>query len=297
MYRNSLKPVHVFHLNFFGLLALHLFVYLVFALLAIWPISEDFCIHYFLPLITIMSLCLGIISMQIDRFSAVFWDLKYDGHFTTSRAIKVCCLNVMIATAMGIGAGLIDNNYAKCSFPQNLIFTRMTNIVLDGIPKLISVVVTIIVTIYLIKTTKRLENSIRPTAQTRPTEMPMETRRIENQPYMFYHIESVRRDMYAEAGPSQESPTNNEDKNVACLKEKEFVLKVQNITTMNLLTLLFVIGFIPHVILGMVYHNCRVGTGECENYAIFFASFDLLRLIGLFCMEMVTLKRLMTKAD
>ena len=41
---------------------------------------------------------------------------------------------------------------------------------------------------------------------------------------------------------------------------------VETTTTMNLLTLAFVIGFVPDVVPGTVFHDCDEGGDECERF-------------------------------
>ena len=132
-YKKELKPVHVFLVNFFGTLTLQLFSSsFLLLILAALPLSEDWCIHYGFELVTMVSFCLSIISMQVDRFAAIFWDIKYKARATKWYAIIVCILNFSVSTIIVIVAVMRNPQYVKCTFPPSLIFTRMPIICSSG---------------------------------------------------------------------------------------------------------------------------------------------------------------------
>ena len=68
--------------------------------------------------------------------------------------------------------------------------------------------------------------------------------------------------------------------------------QITNATTMNLFTLLYLMNFIPVVILGMVYHNCNVDNGECDDFLHIFKLFTPVRIFCLLFLSLVVLKRL-----
>ena len=109
---------------------------------------------------------------------------------------------------------------------------------------------------------------------------------------MFYRRET--RNCW-EAGTSQEN--DEEESTHGCFNDQEFFLMLKTTTTMNILTLIFVLGFLPQVILGMVYHNCHVGSGDCENYFRLNRLFTPLRLVCLIVQDLVVMKRIMKKPE
>jgi hypothetical protein len=283
-------------MNFFGTMALHMIVFYFILLFGVFPVSEHLCFQYYFGLITTMVYCFGIISMQLDRFVAIFWDVHYKAHVTNSRAMKLCGLNVMIATTMGIASRFHNKEYAKCTNHPSLINTRKTNIFLNGIPKILAVIVTIAVSIYVVWKTKKLNKSIHPapqgTSQPRPNEVQADTQRIDDQPNVFYRMKHHSREPSSELGTSQQNAITVEDETVVCLNQTEFFKMLKTTKTMTLLTLILVVGFLPSVILGMVHHNCSVDTGDCENFIFLVNKFSPIRLVGLLVLYMVVLKRL-----
>ena len=145
----------------------------------IFSVSECLCLHYYLHLITNLVLRLGIIALQVDRLIAIYWDIHYTEYVTNSRAMEVCVFNLVIGTAVGVGfvTGYRTNEYGKCTH-LSILFTRKTNTFLNGIPQIIAVIVTTVVSIYVVWKTKRLANSVQPTNQLtmypRPEEVQVE---------------------------------------------------------------------------------------------------------------------------
>ena len=77
------------------------------------------------------------------------------------------------------------------------------------------------------------------------------------------------------------------------LTETEFYLMITNVTTMTLLTLLQLATFLPYVIIGIVYHNCRADSGECENFIFLYRMFTPVRVLNFLVQSVVVTKRLM----
>ena len=294
-YWNDLKPVHVFLMNFFGTISLQFISNYFIVCFAIFPVSEDLCFQYYFQLITIMILCLGIISMQVDRFIAIFWDIYYKTYVTTSRAMQLCGLNIVIATTIGIAMGVYNIEYAKCITPYILFYTRKTNIILNGIPMIVTVIVTVAVSIYVVWKTKKLKNPIHPanqvTSEPPPNEAQLNIQRLDNQPDMFYRMELFNTERAAEVGTRQQN-TSTDEETVGCLNQTELLMMLKTTKTMNLLTLILVIGYLPNCILGMIYYNCKVDSVDCANLFVFYNISRPVLVLGLIVLDLVALKRL-----
>ena len=210
--------------------------------------------------------------------------------------MKIHGLNIVIATTTGIVIGFNNIEYAKSTNPPFLIKSRKTNIIPNGIPKIVTVLVTVAVSIYVVWKTKKLDNSIYPTNQVtsepRSNEAQVDTQRLDNQPDMFYRMELSNRELSEEAGKSQQNATTEEEQTGECLNKKELLLTLRTTKTMNIITLLLVLGFLPRVILGMVHHNYNVATGEFENFTFFVNKSRPMILLCLAVLYMVVLKRI-----
>ena len=75
--------------------------------------------------------------------------------------------------------------------------------------------------------------------------------------------------------------------------ETEFYLMVKNTTTMTVLTILQLFTFLPYVILGMVYNNCSMDSGHCDNFILLYRIFNPTRVLFFIVQSVVVIKRLM----
>ena len=199
---NDFGPVHVFILNYFGTQALQLFSHEVIHILTSFSTSHKNCNEYFFSLFSNLTWYLGIIAMHMDRFVAIFWDIHYRERITMSRAITICIVNMVTAGSLASLARIVDNQYGTCTSPEIIVYTRTTNILLDGITKIIVAAVTVVVSIYVVmKKRAAFVNMVHmiPTTSTiavstvyRAAEegATIQTRRIDSNPNMFYQVES-----------------------------------------------------------------------------------------------------------
>ena len=157
--RSKLEPIHVFLINVIGSFVLVIFLWVVDALFQIFGDSGHLCVEYIFLLFASLTCSFGIISMQIDRFLAIYWHMHYAERITTSKAEKSCCFSASLAALTAGGVFLFDKDYTRCIRPSFLIFTRGTNLFFDGIPRLIAVLATITVSIYTLTTHRRLSHN------------------------------------------------------------------------------------------------------------------------------------------
>ena len=76
--------------------------------------------------------------MQADRFLATLWSIHYKTRVNTTRAITASSLSFLLSII-------------------SLLYTRPSNIALEGIPRLLAVAATVGVSIYGIIVDRRLE--------------------------------------------------------------------------------------------------------------------------------------------
>ena len=281
------EPVHIFLINYFGTQALHLVSADILAIFSLFPGHCNVCFQYNLSMFTSLSFTFGIFSMQMDRFLAIYWNVHYKARVTTSKAMKTCCLSPLIAASIAICFLLIDHPYSQCIQPISLLFTRTTNFAVEGIPKLLAVAATVLVSIYAVKTNNRLlkssvhpspVNLVQPAADEEQNVPRRNIRRLTDEPDVFYITNS--------------SPNNAVTEEVTGLFENDFFLMVQNTTTMNLITLIFLIGIPPPVIFGMLNLNCDVESNECDKFIDLYEQFNPIRFVCVIVQIIVVLKRL-----
>ena len=113
---------------------------------------------------------------------------------------------------------------------------------------------------------------------------PMMTRRVDDNPNMFFRVETLCSvEEVAQADPEHAGINS---------KSNEFFQMVKTTTTMNLLTLIFTVCYVPTVIHGIVNYNCKLSNGECDNYLRQFWLFRALHFVCIIVQSLVVLKRL-----
>ena len=113
---------------------------------------------------------------------------------------------------------------------------------------------------------------------------PMMTRRVDDNPNLFFRVETQSPlEEVAQADPEHAGINS---------KSIEFFQMVKTTTTMNLLTLIFTVCYVPTVIHGIVNYNCKLSNGECDNYLRQFWLFRALHFVCIIVQSLVVLKRL-----
>ena len=326
-FRNDFRPVHIFIMNYFGTQTLQLFSYQLSQVFVILSTQEN-CNENFFSLFASLTWYLGIIAMHTDRFVAIFWDIHYEERVTTTRALTLCVLNLVTAGSLASLAKIIDNEYSACTSPEIIVYTRITNILLEGLTKLLVAAVMVVVSTYVVIKKKLVINNvvhILPTTSTVSTvgieaakERRTQIRRRDSQPNMFYRVESGLVQMTRENQIDQTnkvrklawaprrldasfnnvprlagSSTTTAEQPITVLNETEFYLMVKNTTTMTVLTILQLFTFLPYVILGMVYNNCSMDSGHCDNFILLYRMYNPTRVLFFIVQSVVVIKRLM----
>ena len=165
-------------------------------------------------------------------------------------------------------------------------------LILGGVMKMISLLVTLLVSFYVLKTKQKLQNQVHPSlplsqapqAQESHVERIPKVRRLNSQPHLFFCTDQPRTVHTSSSNMFQE--------------ENNFIfLTVKKTTTMNLLALLFAIEFLPDVVLGLVFFNCEHNDNDCAQFLLWFLPFGLAKSISLLVVIIVAMKRLLTKQN
>ena len=196
------EPIHVCMLNYFGTLSLLFFSTEIQTFLMIFPASEDLCLQYIFSLFSSMTFSFSILCMQTDRFLAIYWNVHYKERVTTSRAVKACSLSLLMCIIVSCGITIIDKSYTKCLFSPylTLLHTRTTNISLEGIPRLLAVAETVVVSLYAIWIDKQLEKvhpgpvNLPSTSQPQRVVQARYVQRLNSDPHVFFVTDGRRLD-------------------------------------------------------------------------------------------------------
>ena len=147
-FRYSFEPIHVFLANFLGLISAIMLTWQIVIIMKYFEAPRDFCFEYFVLLCLNLAISLGVICMQVDLVVALCWPLLYPGIISTGSAVTACSVSAVLAILLSILIStVIDRDYTQCVHPTFLIYTRQTNILFEGLPKLLAVAMTTIVAI------------------------------------------------------------------------------------------------------------------------------------------------------
>ena len=89
-HRYSLEPIHIFELNILASAALFIINNSIFGFDILFEFDHYFCaIGHFFGVYNTLSFYIGIISSQVDRFLALYWNVSYKGRVTPELATKI----------------------------------------------------------------------------------------------------------------------------------------------------------------------------------------------------------------
>jgi hypothetical protein len=203
-----------------------------------------------------MSFSFSVLCMQVDIFLAIFWSIRYKNRVTTYRARIACCLSLLLSIIISCVMNIIDRSYTNCLYPISLLYTKTTNITLEGIPRLLAVAATVAVSIYAVIVDKQLAK-VEPSPVNMPSSSQGDTRRVQRlntDPHVFFITDACNLN------------TGHED-------TTPFVTMLKNTKIMNIISLTFLISFPFTAILGMTNINCDIILGECDYYLLLFKFF------------------------
>ena len=277
-YKHSLEPIHVFELNNLSNWALMAVSNILTALDIYFLDSDIFCpiVHFFLYFIR-FSFYFGIILTQIDRFLALYWNVKYKSRVTKDDALKTVLISKVVLFTITFLVVKLDGKALKC-FSSTFFSCRLLkeSLMLNNLPMFVTLVVVIAVSFYVLACVLKQKNKVVPTVNintiSRNVEedlsvIDLETedadenriKRRNEDPYMFYRENPAETEATAATNAFRCFETSIFDPAVKALK-------------INLVTLSLLIMMVPHNILNVYFQST---SGECTGNIV-----TVSRLVG-----------------
>ena len=159
--KNNTEPMHVFLLNLISVITFCItfqLMHIVHSLVGIGNV----CLYYYFGVFIHISFNTDMTLMQIDRFLAVFWNIKYKSRVTTEMALRSCVASKVFAMILTILIAKLDPTYRECSSSYRMWFLKSSTIHFDAYPKLIVACAMVVVSIYEIIILEKLKKKIHP---------------------------------------------------------------------------------------------------------------------------------------
>ena len=160
-HKTNMEPIHVFQINFMSLSIWLLFFQCIKIIHELSNFNES-CLFYIFGFFGHFSWNSDVVLMQIDRFLAIYWNIRYKSRVTTKMAIISCLASKVCTTILTVFVVIYDKSYSQCSVPIFLYHLKSSNIYLDAYPKLVAACILLVVSIYMKNTMKNLKKKIQP---------------------------------------------------------------------------------------------------------------------------------------
>ena len=268
--RHDRLPIHICWGFFFGAEASHFFSHEICAILKIFPLTET-CWDNCLILLSTVLFSSAIVVLQLDRFAAIYFNSKYHTIVTPFRATLGClCAFVLslLTTALTI---FFDGNYNQCSDPLVIRYTRMTNIYVEGITKLVTILIITVVSSYAaVISFKPPPVKVHPTLmlsnaqqEAKREEIEFNVRRKEGTRDEFYlgGVQTLSHGVAGNSSAERRVPMEN-DENAS---RKEYLQMTKRTLVMNKIPILLIIGMSAPSFLGIWFANCEV-SNDCNEF-------------------------------
>jgi hypothetical protein len=212
--------------------------------------------------------------MQVDRFLAVYWNMKYSSHVTYKLALKCCIGSKVFAAFVTFLVAILDPEYSKCEDEYSFIHLKTWNIYLDAYPKIAVTLILLAVSSYMAITMVRLENKVKPMVllpavqtvsivveeqenskvQRNKNKKYKVARNIED-PYMFEKVQL--QDLQMETTHEQSDELTVHRIKTPAPKSEKFLI-AKRALTMSLITLVLFSIIIPNSILAIIGAPFRI---------------------------------------
>ena len=302
----DMEPMHVFQLNFMIVSTLRI----IFPALSVLdqligfkhgPVAS--CLYYFPIFFAYLSFNTDLVLMQVDRFLAVYWNMKYSSHVTYKLALRCCIGSKVFATLVTFLVAILDPEYSKCEDEYSYIHLKDWNIYLDAYPKLAVALLLVAVSTYMAITMIRLENKVKPmvvlpivptvsidieeqeNSRTQRNNKKYKVKRNIEDPYMFDKVQLQE---------TQIETTNEKDKDKPVQRitppapKSEKFLIAKRALTMSLITLVLFSIIIPNSIIAIIHKY----SGDCGTYLWQYRIGAPLRIISHFLHQGLLLKKI-----
>ena len=255
--------------------------------------------EYLVWLASTTALAFSLICMQTDRFLAIHWNLHYKDYITTNKAIITCMISSLTAVLLSIVVLVAFPDYTDCLNFAVFTFTKLPNIVLVGIPFMLSFLILLGVTIYAKKVTKNLDRKQRVNVNVgQSSNTPQAGFRSSSQ----HHISTIslaesnknkRNQIFYSRVVPQIGRRNSEE------RRNELQSMLQNLFQLNLIMLVILLGFNARSLLGMVFYNCLLYTNVgCSTFLLLmFLVVVPISILSLFCANLLLPKKVLTERN
>ena len=276
----DMEPIHVFQLNFMIVSTLSV----IFPAMASLDQLTGFiyqpggsCYYYFPLFFAYFCFNTDLVMMQVDRFLAVYWNMKYASRITYKLALRFCIGSKVLAAVVTMMVGFLDLQYSTCAEEYAFIHLKLVNIYLVSIPNLGSGVILLVVLTYMALTMVNLENKVQPVVSlpSVPTVSQHleegEVDEMQENNKNGYKVERNIEDPHVfERVQLQESKElqkrKREEPNFSCIvpqvPNSEIFLVAKRALTMSLITLVLFSIIIPKSILAIIHAY----SGDIETY-------------------------------
>ena len=313
-HRGGLEPTHIFHLHFLMACA-QIFS---FALMVVFHklirkgnAAEDSCWHYFFGLFCLICFNTEVVLLQMDRFLAVYWNVKYKGRITSKIAKFSCIGSKVFSFILTLLVAILDPTYITFTAGFEELNLKTANIYLDAYPKIFVAIMLSIVSIYVALIKVRLDKKVTPAVHLPSVTVDSENgnptftiQRKDEDPNMFYEIEiskeeeeKIKSSNACEInaqGPEKrevsESPDNQE---ITCFTmNKDILLVAKEALSNNLITALLFIVIVPNRILSIIYYHMQPNIGEYAPYLLVNKIMLPFRIICIILHQVLILRKL-----
>ena len=150
-YKDSLEPVHVQQINHFCTFFLANVVAFLAVIENLMGDTGEYCPLYYFTLGGYIMVNQDILSMQMDRVIALRWPYFYKSHITTKNSTILVVCSKFVSFAVGGLGYFYDPEYGMCTSQRVGVSNRVLHMILNSYPKVIISLITVFVTIYMIK--------------------------------------------------------------------------------------------------------------------------------------------------
>ena len=260
---HSMEPLHVYELNNLCNWAL-LALFNIFTVFDVFfDKSELFCsiVHFGLYYV-IFSFYVGIIITQIDRFLALYWNVKYTTRVTKDDALKTVGISKAVLFIITLVVVNLDGQILEC-FSSTFFGCRMLkSFMWVNFPMFFTLITVIVVSIYVLHTIKKHAMKVAPvvnintisevvrneeilTAEDLPDghvdDGGKKIKRRDTDPYMFYR--------------EKQSETETTAVKVAFKRLETSIFEpAKRAFKINMLTLFLLIMMVPHNLLNVYFY-------------------------------------------
>ena len=167
IHRYSLEPIHIFELNILASAALLFINNSLFGFDPHFHSINFYCgVVHFLDLYNKFSFYIGIISSQLDRFLALYWNVSYKGRVTPELAMKILLFEKVLILVVLLLFCMFDSPALQCYHSPVLLCQESVRSVTRDFARVvfwIMIAAVISVSLYVLNIKVRSSRQVQPT--------------------------------------------------------------------------------------------------------------------------------------